>query len=136
MVSLLPKRFWRLYEGIGVLTRDMERLLEHCNFASLTRRESLSRFGACYSFVRRGYVKRHPLWPSVAKELRAFKAILILLRQELDQEWPTRVVMTDACELAHASVAGGWPAADVEAVGQWEERWRYKSFGEATSRAT
>ena len=71
-------------------------------FAALNRRESLSCFGAIYSFIHKGYRQRHVLWPSVLRELKHFRGNLVLLEVDLDLPWSTEVIATDAAEWARA----------------------------------
>ena len=105
----------------------MDALIGHMSYAALFRREALTCFRACYDFARAGFITARPLWKSVRKELEIFRGIVVLLFRCLDQPWSDSVVCTDACESGHAAVEGMWDVNDVESIGRWQERWRYKS---------
>ncbi|CAK0843554.1 unnamed protein product, partial [Prorocentrum cordatum] len=132
--TLAPRRFWKLYMGLGhlaqrrprVTSRDIERVIGHCTFAALCRRESLSCFSAVYSFVQQRYQRARPLWASARCELRIFRRLLIALSSDLDAEWSTKVVMTDACETGRASVVGEWELSEVQRAGRRHERRRFR----------
>eukprot|EP00971_Amphidinium_carterae_P330048 6462902-Amphidinium_carterae.3 len=50
--------------------RQLERALGHITFVFLIRRDLLSIFGACYSFIRTHYQFRRRLWGSCLQELK------------------------------------------------------------------
>ncbi|CAK0879805.1 unnamed protein product, partial [Prorocentrum cordatum] len=137
--TLAPRRFWKLCMGLGYLvqrrprvtSRDVEHVIGHCTFAALCRRESLSCFSAVYSFVQQNYQRAMPLWASARREFRIFRGLLVTLVSDLDAEWSTKVVMTDACETGHASVEGEWDLSEVQSAGRWHERWRFRHTREA-----
>ncbi|CAK0876757.1 unnamed protein product [Prorocentrum cordatum] len=137
--TLAPRRFWKLCMGLGYLvqrrprvtSRDIEHVIGHCTFAALCRRESLSCFSAVYSFVQQNYQRARPLWASARREFRIFRGLLVTLVSDLDAEWSTKVVMTDACETGHASVEGEWDLSEVQSAGRWHERWRFRHAREA-----
>ena len=75
------KRFWKIRLAIRELlargratSKQVEKLLGHCCFLALARRESLSVFGQAYAYVRRfgGCQTEQKLWPSVRKEFELF----------------------------------------------------------------
>ncbi|CAK0790966.1 unnamed protein product [Prorocentrum cordatum] len=137
--TLAPRRFWKLCTGLGYLaqrrprvtSRDVEHVIGHCTFAALCRRESLSCFSAVHSFAQQNCQRARPLWASARREFRIFRGLLVTLVSDLDAEWSTKVVMTDACETGHASVEGEWDLSEVQSAGRWHERWRFRHTREA-----
>ncbi|CAK0867387.1 unnamed protein product [Prorocentrum cordatum] len=88
-------------------------------------------FSAVYSFVQQNYQRARSLWSSARREFRIFRGLLVTLVSDLDAEWSTKVVMTDACETGHASVEGEWDLSEVQSAGRWHERWRFRHTREA-----
>jgi hypothetical protein len=46
---------------------------------------------------------------------------------DLSATWTTDVLAVDACESGFAVMKSSWAVKDVEEVGRWDERWRFKS---------
>ena len=129
------KRFWRVRMCIrGLIKRgrasskQIEKLLGHCCFISLARRESLSIFGQAYNFVRR-YAQNgeeHPLWPSVRKEFDVWDGILPLIYRDFRACWNEKVHAVDASEWGLGCVVGEMSIEEVKGLGRVCERWRFK----------
>ena len=129
------KRFWKVRMAIrGVVKRgratskQVEKLLGHCCFLALARREGLSVFGQAYTFVHRYRSSKEevPLWPSVRKELDMFDGILPLIRRDLTAEWSQRVYAVDASEWGMGCTYSNIPQESVRHLGGFCERWRFK----------
>lgn len=138
------KRFWRIRLAIrGMLVRgratskQMERLLGHCCFLALARRESLSVFGQAYSFVRRftGQNDEKPLWPSVRKEFELFDGILPLIQKDLSAPWSEKIHAVDASEWGLGCTSSTLHVDQVRTLGSFCERWRFKDPTSSRARA-
>ena len=139
------KRFWKIRMSIrGLLQRgrasskQIEKLLGHCCFISLARRESLSIFGQAYNFVRRfaHTGDEHPLWPSVRKEFDTWDGILPLIFRNLKSEWSDKVYAVDASEWGLGCTISQMPLADVQRYGRFCERWKFKDPDATRARST
>ena len=109
-------------------SKQIEKLLGHCCFISLARRESLSIFGQAYNFVRR-YAQNgeeHPLWPSVRKEFDVWDGILPLIYRDFRACWNEKVHAVDASEWGLGCVVGEMSIEEVKGLGRVCERWRFK----------
>lgn len=129
------KRFWKVRCAIrGLLrrgrasARQLERLLGHCCFLSLARRESLSVFGQAYTFVRRfsGCVDEKPLWPSIRREFDIWDGILPLIYCDLTAPWSENVLAVDASEWGLGCTSTRIERDQVKEWGGFCERWRFK----------
>eukprot|EP00929_Paragymnodinium_shiwhaense_P052284 TRINITY_DN261_c0_g1_i1.p1 TRINITY_DN261_c0_g1~~TRINITY_DN261_c0_g1_i1.p1 ORF type:complete len:1369 (+),score=112.09 TRINITY_DN261_c0_g1_i1:1521-5627(+) len=128
-----PDRLWRLTLALDfVLQRrtiaaaDVEKILGHCTFVALVRRESLAVFRAIYAFVSRhradGPVR---LWSSVRRELEAFRGLLPLLWVNLRAPWSSRVVCTDASPWGYGCVQMRADEGAVKTAGRCCDRWQF-----------
>ena len=129
------KRFWKVRYAIrGLLkrgrasARQLERLLGHCCFLSLARRESLSVFGQAYTFVRRysGCADEKPLWPSIRREFDIWDGILPLIYCDLTAPWSENVLAVDASEWGLGCTSTKMSHEQVKELGGFCERWRFK----------
>lgn len=129
------KRFWKVRCAIrGLLrrgrasARQLERLLGHCCFLSLARRESLSVFGQAYTFVRRfsGCVDEKPLWPSIRREFDIWDGILPLIYCDLTGSWSENVLAVDASEWGLGCTSTRIARDQVKEWGGFCARWRFK----------
>lgn len=76
-VRIQPKRFHRLRRALdhflrsaeGVCGWQVEKVVGHAISFMMLRRDSLSIFGAAYTFIREGYSKKQHLWQTVRREL-------------------------------------------------------------------
>lgn len=99
----LPHRVWRIRHAIDHILKtgritgvQLEKVLGHACFVNLGRREAMSVFGECYTFIQRHYNKLYRLWKSVRRELYIYKGILPLIWRDLAQPWSTTVSAIDA----------------------------------------
>eukprot|EP00438_Fugacium_kawagutii_P013923 Skav213475 [mRNA] locus=scaffold565:39265:42440:+ [translate_table: standard] len=138
------KRFWKIRMSIRYMLRrgrasakQVEKLLGHCCFLSLARRESLSIFGQAYNFVRRySYsTDEFPLWASVRKEFDIWDGILPLIFRNLKAEWSEKVYAVDASEWGLGCTIAHMPLDDVKQFGRVCERWRFKDPVASRARA-
>jgi len=82
--------------SVGASSKDLERLVGGWTWVCLLRRPSLSAFGSVYEFMRRGFKRRTPLWPSVARELLCVAGLAPLLQMDLATPVAPTVIATDA----------------------------------------
>ena len=129
------KRFWKIrlatrhMLGRGRATsKQVEKLLGHCCFLALARRECLSVFGQAYTFVQRyaGSRKEYGLWLSVRREFELFDGILPLVYRDLTAPWNETIYAVDASEWGLGCTVGECERQQVKAVGGVCERWRFK----------
>lgn len=109
----------------------MEKLIGHCSFLCLGRRECFAIFGHVYAFIQRyrwvkGNVK---LWKSVRSELDTFDGIIPLIHRDLTNGWSTRVHAVDASEYGLGATSSDMHVDEVRQLGQYLERWRFKDPG-------
>ncbi|CAE7219960.1 gag-pro-pol [Symbiodinium sp. CCMP2592] len=111
----LPHRVWQLEKVIG-----------HATFIALGRREALSVFGECYSFIRTHYLSSHRIWPSVRRELNIWIAIAPLLWRDLGTPWAPEVTAVDASTWGLGAVVAQFSDEEVQQLGKYSERWRFE----------
>ena len=118
--------------------RQIEKLLGHCCFISLARREALSIFGHVYSFVHRNGDphKEVPLWPTVRKEFDVWDGILPLIWRDYTSPWSEKVYAVDASEWGLGCTAANMDVKMVQQIGSFCERWRFKDPLVAKARAS
>ena len=136
-------RAWKVRLAIRELLRrgratgkQLERLLGHCVFISLGRRESLSVFSDIYRHVQR-YRDCHvelPIPRGVRQELIKWDGILPLLRRSLRSKWSDTIHAVDASEWGLGVTDANLAQAQVRKLGQFNERWRFKEPGVARPR--
>eukprot|EP00434_Breviolum_minutum_P020702 symbB.v1.2.018256.t1/scaffold1449.1/size118046/7 len=105
---------------------QLEQLLGHLTFISLGKREVLSIFGDSYTFVKRHYHDIAPTWKSVRKELLTWCRVSPLIVQDLRSEWSSEISAVDASEWGLGVTSTVVEVAEVEKVGRYNERWRFK----------
>ena len=105
---------------------QLEQLLGHLTFISLGKREVLSIFGDSYTFVKRHYHDIAPIWKSVRKELLTWCRVSPLIVQDLRSEWSSEISAVDASEWGLGVTSTVVEVAEVEKVGRYNERWRFK----------
>ena len=110
---------------------DLEKVLGHITWACLLRRESLSVFGACYSFAKRCGKRRAAVWPSVYRELRQTSFILPLMCAQASLPWDDVVLASDSSDSGYGVLERTVGAATAGRWGRVSERWRF-DFEEAT----
>jgi len=133
---------WKLRLGLreqadeGYATcADIFRIIGHCNWAALVRRQLVSIFSAAYKCANRAGDNRWRLWPQVISELRAASALVCFCYLDTRRPIETTVVSTDACtgDLNPSGTGfGGYgvtervcPADMVWDAARRSERWRY-----------
>ena len=67
------------------------------------------------------------MWKSVAREARWIAVLAPLAMADLRKEWSTQVNASDAAPSGIAVAVSDWTEAEVRAVGEVSERWRYVS---------
>ena len=87
------------------------------HFIALGRREALSVFGECYSFIRAHY------WGSVRRELQIWISIAPCCG---DIPWSTEVTAVDASTWGLRAVVSEFSAEEVRDLGKFSERWRFE----------
>ena len=94
------KRIWRIRIAIrellsrGRMTgQQLERLIGHMTFVSLCRREALAVLGEVYTFIRRHYLERVPIWKTVRKELMKFDGLCPLIFNNMRIGWSNTIYM-------------------------------------------
>ena len=134
------ERVWRIRLATAELLKhgrmtgkQLERLVGHITFVSLGKREMLSIFGECYTFMQRHYQDMAPVWKSVRRELETWCHLSPLIVQNLGSPWCTEVCAVDASEWGLGVVTSEMDSQQVRELGKYNERWRFKS--EATSLA-
>jgi hypothetical protein len=103
MVAPTQRRIWRLRAALdaaicrGRLSgKQLERLVGHCTFTALIRRESLSCFQAVCDFVRIYGPCEAPLPVGVKRELTICRGILPLIRHRMRSPWCEEFLTCDA----------------------------------------
>lgn len=129
------KRAWKVRLAVrGLLDRgrssskQLEKIIGHCSFLCLGRREAFSVFGQSYSFITRYRNNPHeiPLWRSVRKELSMFDGIIPLIQRDLCLGWSGKVRAVDASEWGLGVTISDMPEDMVSKLGSENERWRFK----------
>lgn len=128
-------RAWKVRLAIrGLLKRGrcsahlLEKLIGHCSFLSLGRRECFSIFGDVYSFIQTYQRSCHevPLWKGVRRELMTFDGAIPLIQRDLTSVWSPQVLAVDASEFGLGATQARFPVEEVRRLGQVNERWRFK----------
>lgn len=106
----------------------LEKVIGHCSFLCLGRRECFSIFGDVYTFIRRRYKHslEFPLPKSVQRELEMFDAIIPLIQRNLASKWRTTVHAVDASEWGLGATSAEFNYEEVKSYGHYNERWRFK----------
>ena len=136
------KRLWRIRTAVRELLRrgrasgqQLERLLGHMTFVSLCRREALSVLGECYTFCKRHYKAVVPLWKSVRKELAIWDGISVLIYSNMRSCWSNTVYAVDASEWGLGVTTSEFRNSEVQTLGTFLERWRFKDEAARNPRA-
>lgn len=132
-VTMTPRRLWKLKLAINELLRQgwgsgqlVERIVGHCTFAALLRRELLSCFQAVYVFIRKRYHVHGRLWPEVARELRWVSSLLPLVHRDLSAQWSPHVFAVDASTWGRGVVKAEASVDLVREQAKYLDRWRFK----------
>lgn len=128
-------RAWKVRFAIRELLRRgrctshmMEKLIGHCSFLALGRRECFSVFGNVYAFIQKykSCSFEVSIWKSVRKELHIFDGILPLIHRDLTAEWSNNIYAVDASEHGMGATIASCPLSMVQQLGRVNERWRFK----------
>ena len=132
-VRATPSRDWTLHraltaivDGEKVTGKELEVVIGHCTVRALLYRGLLSILNNVYSFIRRHYQQRLPVWSSVMQELRQFRDLSVIGFAQLDLPWASGGWCTDACLTGCAVMAGNLKVEELAEVGRVDERWRYR----------
>ena len=101
---------------------EMQIIAGHLTVRALLRRGLLSVLRRIYVFIEQCYNKRVRLWNSVAKELCLFRHLMILGVNDLQAEWDTQPMVTDAC-LSGYAVMTSKHVVQAERFGRWGKHW-------------
>ena len=132
------KRAWKVRLAIrGLLatgrasSKQLEKVVGHCSFLCLGRREAFSIFGQVYSFIQRYkfQTKEVALWKSVRRELDIFDGIIPLIQRDLCLQWDGRIHAVDASEWGLGVTSTDIGAKEARSLGQINERWRFRELG-------
>ena len=103
-----PERIVKLRNAIKIICsrsvvsgEQLRKLVGHCTWLALLRRESLSIFNECYAFIERFSASAAPLWPSAANELRHFGSVMPLLVVDFGAGWSDTVYASDSSHLGY-----------------------------------
>ena len=137
-----PQRVWKVRLALRHLLRrgrasgqEVERLLGHITFIALGRRETLSIFGECYTFIQRHYRTEVPLWKSVRRELEVWDGVSPLVVQNLRSPWVPQLCAVDASEWGLGVCIGEVSPEECRSLGRYNERWRFRLKTASRARA-
>ena len=136
------QRVWRVRLALRHLLKrgrasgqEIERLLGHITFIALGRRETLSIFGECYTFIQKHYRTEVPLWKSVRFELNVWDGIAPLVVQDLRSPWVPQISAVDASEWGLGVCVGEVSEDECRELGRYNERWRFRLKNASRARA-
>ena len=115
-----------LGSGVRVSGRQVECLLGHYVFEVLYSRGALSVFRSLYTFVHDSYMYKQPLWESARREALIAAGLLPLVGADLRRRWHPEITTTDASTTGWGICKTRRPVSEVESMGVWNERWRYR----------
>lgn len=131
MVCPNRNRYWNLMYAFEyvvhhpVSSDTIQRLLGHAMVVLVLNRSGMGIFRSLYDFSMKGY-KRMMLWPSAVRECRNFCGILPLLVADMRREWSPTILCSDASPSGYGICERYLDPKEVEQVGLWQERWRFK----------
>lgn len=107
----------------------LEKLIGHCSFLSLARRECFAIFGGFYKFIQK-YKRRSKevaLWKGVRRELDIFDGAIPLIYRDMSAPWSTCVHAADASlpGMGVTSTQDRYPIELVQRLGRVQERWQF-----------
>lgn len=124
-------RLWNLilafeYASKSRVSSDfIQRLLGHAMCICVLCRPGMSIFRSLYDFSICGFPQMH-LWDSAKRECIIFAGILPLLFGDIKRPWSTTVSCTDASPEGFGIVEREMNVGDIQSMGSWNERWRFK----------
>ena len=135
------ERLWKVHQGVeGLLRRRrcsgraLEIVVGHLTFCGLMCRTSLSILHSVYAFIQKFRDSVGQLWPSIIRELRAFKGILFLLVQDWWRPWNRMVLSSDASPHGYGVCQAWWPRCQVAECGRQSERARFRRVSSHSAR--
>ena len=90
-------------------------------------REALSVLRAIYIFIGKDSLKLREVWGCVLRGLRWMRSFIIFFEVDLSRTWSSEVYCFDASEWGGGILRSHVDPIAVRAVGQYCERWRFKS---------
>lgn len=130
-ISMTSSRAWncifafRYLLNAKVSGKLVQQLLGHAVVVSVLNRAGMSIFRHLYDFVH-DPVHPRQLRPSERRGVEIFIGLVPLLHGDLRKHWPPKVFCTDASPFGYGVVSKDFSIADVQEIGRWQERWRYK----------
>lgn len=130
-ISMTSSRAWncifafRYLLNAKVSGKLVQQLLGHAVVVSVLNRAGMSIFRHLYDFVHDAVHPRQ-LRPSERREVEIFIGLVPLLHGDLRKHWSPKVFCTDASPFGYGVVSKDFSIADVQEIGRWQERWRYK----------
>ena len=125
-------RVWKLWGATRALIRrrrisgDVLRVwLGHVNFHFQLSRPALSAISACYKFVADHVGHRHPMWPSVRKELKTVLGLLFITEKSLSAEVCRDVHLGDSSDRGFALMTTEASVCQIRRELRYSERWRF-----------
>lgn len=133
-VCSTPTRDWRLHRALGALVfgeeaitgEELQVILGHITMRAMLNRQLMCILRHSYIYVQRSYTKRQTLWPSVRRELRQFRGLMVLGFADIFSGWDGQPLCTDACLSGYAVMEGQLSAEEAARVGRVDERWRFR----------
>ncbi len=132
-------RAWKLYLATrSLLNRRrvsggvMRVWLGHVNFHFMLCRPALSVLSSCYKFAIQHLHHRHPLWPSVRRELRIVMGLIFTVERNLSASICPEVHVGDSSDKGFGLMVTTATVQQVKAELQYRERWRFRYSREPT----
>lgn len=140
-VRVTPERYWKLRRALeGLLRRKkvsgriLEVVLGHITFCCLCNRQLLCIFSSVYKYIRRHYFFPSAWWPSVRRELEAFRSLMIFLQSDWWRPWNTLVSSSDSSLEGYGVSTSFWDSEEVAACGRRLERSRFRRAASTSAR--
>ena len=136
-----PARMWNLILAFmhirqgSVHPEVVQRLLGHAMVVAVLNRAGMSIFHRLYKFAQSTSGPR-PLNNKEKVECFVFAGIIPLLFADLRRDWSDEVHCTDASPDGFGVCSTFASVDEVQNVGRWNERWRYKRLQAARLAAT
>ena len=130
-VRATPKRMWTLififnFMAHAVIDADfVQRVLGHAMVVCTLNRGGMSIFRRLYDFVAKGGPPRR-LNGGERRECLVFAGLVPMLVAHLRTPWSSTITCTDASPAGFGICETEQSPEMVEALGRWQERWRFK----------
>ena len=136
------RRAWRVMRALDFLAarryvqvRDLQKVLGHCTFLGMLRRESLAIVWEVYNLVGRSPNAVVRLNHRAKKELYMFRNVIPLFIRNLAAPWAEQVSCSDASPTGYGGVCKRFSIAKVKEAASFSERWRGKLGSASGARA-